>query len=83
MTEDTWPDNVAVHKGHDMRIFFDCERHEFSLWKSLLTDFSNRQSTFATDRLQAFRGVLAEISNTYNYKSLYGIPTKDFVEWLL
>jgi hypothetical protein len=67
MAEDIWAEDVAVHREHDMRIFFNYGQYEFTLLKSLLADFSTGQFTFAIDRLDAFHGVLTEILSDDKY----------------
>jgi hypothetical protein len=83
MSEDTWPEDVAIHRGAEKRVFFDYRNYEYLLWDSLLTDFSTRQFTFAIDRLDAFQGVVKEIASRYTYPFLCGLPVKDLSDGLL
>lgn len=77
--EDNFEENPEAYSGKGQRILHDFVNQEYGWFQSYVAEFSRRTYTFPRDRLDAFKGILAEMSERAGYHFLDGIPTQDFL----
>jgi hypothetical protein len=83
--EDAFDGDPGAYTGKGQRILHDFSTQEYPWLQSYLAEFSPRTYTFPTDRLDAFRSILNELTERSQYPFLEGLPTKELLRaicWL-
>ena len=81
-TSEYWlGDDFYGEDGSDLHL--DTSTWDFKLWDSLVSAYSGRNLTFASNALNACRGSLDRISRHTGHEFCFGIPKQDFHRGLL